>query len=117
VRLPTLLGAILLLPMSVEAQQVATSFEELQRLVKPDDTIYVTDTLESSAQLPGHGSRALLLIHRHGVPSMVSNLRPTFSSRAVESIQCSPSRWTDGGRAGEYAPVCEITPSKQIPRK
>lgn len=43
-RLPILLGSMaLLLAAPVGAQQVATSFQELRGLVKPGDTIYVTD--------------------------------------------------------------------------
>ena len=43
-RLLILFGSMaLLLAAPVRAQQVATSFEELQALVKPGDTIYVTD--------------------------------------------------------------------------
>ena len=44
VRLPILLGSMaLLVAAPVRAQQVATSFQELQALVKTGDTIYVTD--------------------------------------------------------------------------
>jgi hypothetical protein len=42
--LPLLVSMSLLLAAPLRAQEVATSFEELRRLVKPGDTIYVTDT-------------------------------------------------------------------------
>ena len=64
VRLLILLGSMaLLLVAPVRAQQVATSFEELQALVKPGDTIYVTDTggVTIKGKLAGLSASALEL--------------------------------------------------------
>ena len=67
VRLPILLGSMaLLLAAPVRAQQVATSFEELQALVKPGDTIYVTDAggVTIKGKLAGLSTSSLELLVR-----------------------------------------------------
>jgi hypothetical protein len=78
---------VTLLPASpASAQQVATSFEELRRLVTPGETIYVTDARGaiSKGRLAGLSSGALQLqVDRHAVAPPVSLSESDVNNIAV----------------------------------
>jgi hypothetical protein len=72
----TLVAALVFLPHAAAAQQVATSFERLQRLVKSGDTIYVTtaDGRTTSGRLGSMSPGSLELL----VPKVGNDGRQTF---------------------------------------
>jgi hypothetical protein len=78
-----LVAAVVLSPHAAAAQQVATSFDRLQRLVKSGDTIYVTtaDGRTATGRLGSVSPNALELL----VPKATNDGGQTFVPGALMS--------------------------------
>lgn len=78
---------LILLPRIAETQGVAGSFEELRAVVKPGDTVIITDNVgrDIQGQIAALSSSSLELL--------VTRIRTKFAETDVDTISRRDSRW------------------------